>query len=286
MLDDLHTLIAELERDGGLEDPARLRERIEALDQLEGWVLDSPGQAGGDAAEIRARLYGQARAMYARLEALNGELYAAIRRDIQCGAGPARLLEWAPATGQAGDGYDYLDVLVNGVLQLAQPSAEIAGPAAEMVFYQPTPARHIFELIARTGLSERDILVDLGSGMGHVPLITAICTVAQTIGIELEAAYVEPARRSARELNLNNVAFIRQDARSADLSSATLFYLYTPFSGTILRDVLAALRHEAARREIRICTYGPCTPTIAEERWLAPDGPPHIDRITVFHPRG
>jgi tRNA A58 N-methylase Trm61 len=154
-----------------------------------------------------------------------------------------------------------------------------------MVFYQPTPARHIFALIARAGLSERDILLDLGSGMGHVPLITAICTGAQTIGIELEAAYVECARRSARELNLNNVRFIQQDARAADLSRATLFYLYTPFSGTILRDVLAALRHEAARREIRICTYGPCTPTIAEERWLAPDGPPQTDRITVFHPR-
>jgi hypothetical protein len=285
MLDDLHTLIAELERDRWLEEPDRLRERITALDQLEIYVLDTPGQAAGAEAEIRAGLYGQARRIYARLEALNGELYTTIRRDIQRGAGAARLLEWAPALGQTGDGYDELDVLINGVLQFAQPSAEIAGPAAEMVFYQPTPARHIFELIARAGLSERDILVDLGSGMGHVPLITAICTGARTSGIELEAAYVECARRCARELNLDNVTFIQQDARAADLSGATLFYLYTPFSGTILRDVLAALRHEAARREIRICTYGPCTPTIAEERWLEPDGPPQTDRITVFHPR-
>jgi hypothetical protein len=285
MLDDLHSLIAELERDDALEEPGRLRERIEALDQLEGYGLESLGQAGGAEAEIRARLYSRARAIYARLEALNGEFYTAIRRDIQRGAGAARLLEWAPAIGQAGDGYDHLDVLVNGVLQLAQPGAEIAEPAAEMVFYQPTPARHIFELIARAGLSERDILLDLGSGMGHVPLVTAICTGAQTIGVELEAAYVDCARRSARELNLNNVSFVQQDARAADLSRASLFYLYTPFSGTILRDVLAALRHEAARREIRICTYGPCTPTVAEERWLEPDGPPQTDRIAVFQPR-
>jgi hypothetical protein len=285
MLDDLRSLIAELERDGGLEEPGRLRERSEALDQLEGYVLDPPGPASGAEAEIRAGLYSRARAIYARLEVLNGELYEAIRNDIRHGAGADRLLEWAPAIGQAGDGYDYLDVLVNGVLQFAQPGAEIAEPAAEMVFYQPTPARHIFELIAHAGLSERDILLDLGSGMGHVPLLAAICTGAETSGVELEAAYVECARRSARELNLNNVGFIHQDARAADLSRATLFYLYTPFSGTILRDVLAALRHEAARREIRICTYGPCTPTVAEERWLEPDGPLQPDRIAVFHPR-
>lgn len=280
----LETFIAELERDRSLFEPHRLFLRIEALERLEAYGLDQPDD-GWAASRIGAGLYSRARAMYGRLEALNGELYEAIRSDIRRGAGADRLLAWAPGPGATGEGYDELDALVGGVLRLAPPAAEVAGPADEMVFYQPTPARHIFELIARAELGVGDTLLDLGSGLGHVPLLAAICTGARTIGIELEPAYVASARSGASDLNLNTVTFIQADARAADWSAANVFYLYTPFTGTILRDVLAALRHEAARREIRICTYGPCTPAIAQAGWLAADGPPRIDRITVFRPR-
>lgn len=90
------------------------------------------------------------------------------------------------------------------------------------------------------------------------------------------------ARQSAFELNLNNVTFIQQDVREVDLSSGTVFYLYTPFLGTILRAVLDLLRREAVSREIRVCTFGPCTPTIGEERWLEPIEPLEAGRIAVF----
>lgn len=62
--------------------------------------------------------------------------------------------------------------------------------------------------------------------------------------------------------------FVQGDARAADLSDGTVFYCYASFTGTILRDVLNLLRDEALRREIRICTFGPCTPAVAKEQWL------------------
>lgn len=96
--------------------------------------------------------------------------------------------------------------------------------------------------------------------------MTSICTSASCTGIELEPSYVDSARKSARSLNLNNVRFIQGDARAVDLSDGTVFYLYTPFIGAILRDVLNSLRREAAKREIRICTFGPCTRVVAEEQ--------------------
>jgi hypothetical protein len=98
----------------------------------------------------------------------------------------------------------------------------------------------------------------------------------------MEAAYVNCARQSAHELNLNNVTFIQQDAREADLSSGTVFYLYTPFLGTILRAVLDLLRREAVSRQIRICTFGPCTPIVGEERWLELVESLEVGRIAVF----
>jgi len=67
---------------------------------------------------------------------------------------------------------------------------------------------------ARTQLTERDVFIDVGSGLGHVSLLASICAGTRCIGIEVEAAYVNCARQSAYELNLNNVTFIHRDARS------------------------------------------------------------------------
>jgi len=182
-------------------------------------------------------------------------------------------------------GYDYLDELISGVLQLEEPNEATIQRESEKVFYQPTPARHIFDLIGRTALTEADVLIDLGSGLGHVPLMVPICTPVRSIGIEVEATYVERAEQCAQKLNLNKVTFIHQDARAADLSAGTVFYLYTPFTGSILSHVLALLRREAETRRIRICTYGPCTPVVAEESWLETTAAPETDRIALFHSR-
>jgi len=46
------------------------------------------------------------------------------------------------------------------------------------------------------------------------------------------------------------------DARDADCKAGTVFYLYTPFSGSILRVCSIGLRHEASTRTFRVCTYG------------------------------
>jgi Histone methylation protein DOT1 len=285
----LVSLLAELEQDRSLDEPRHLRRRIEALDELDAYL--SGGQP------TKTALHRRARAICAGLECVNSKLYEAIRQDIQRGKGAGRLLEWMPdglAEGFHGNGaanltnrrgYDYLDELISGVLQFEEPSAETIQLESEMVSYQPTPARHIFDLIGRTALTDRDSLIDLGSGLGHVTLTVSICTRARCTGIELESSYVDCARKSARFLNLNNVKFIQGDAREADLSGGTVFYLYTPFTGAILRGVLNVLWQEALKREIRICTFGPCTQIVAEQQWLSVIGPLERNRIALFGSR-
>jgi methylase of polypeptide subunit release factors len=278
----LASLIEDLEQDRSLEEPRHLRQRIEALDDLESYLPD-----GSTGQPIATTLLHRTRAIYSRLESVNLSLYKSIRRDIQRCAGRASLLEWMPNGNDTASltnsrGYDYLDELISGVLQFEEPSAEVVQLEAEMVAYQPTPARHIFNLIRRTALTDQDFLIDLGSGLGHVTLMASICTSANCTGIELEPSYVDCARKSAQSLDLNNVRFIQGDARSADLSNGTVFYLYTPFSGAVLRDVLNSLRQEAVKREIRICTFGPCTRVVAEEQWLSAIGALETDRIVIF----
>lgn len=181
-----------------------------------------------------------------------------------------------------GLGFDCRDELVSGVLQLREPSEPNLQRSPEMVPYQPTPVRHILHLIAATAITEDDVFVDLGSGLGHVPLLVSMMTGAQSLGIEVQAAYVASARECAQCLHLSRVRFIPQDAREADLSSGTVFYLYSPFNGSILTDVLSALRMESTRRSIKICSLGPCTRTVANETWLKASTLPDTRRITVF----
>lgn len=300
LIDGLQRLVEQLENEPSLIEPKQLRQRLGALDRLDAYLPDIlhpdiPQPTIG----IDAGLYRRARAICARLEAANRELYESIRCEIRGGAGRDILLRWVsspeiedragPSGGMnhhyAGMGYDYLDELIGGVLQFEEPNDGHIHRKSEMVFYQPTPARHIFSLIGLAAITATDVLIDLGSGLGHVPILASICTRARSMGIELEATYVERARQCAQRLNLNRVAFVQQDARAADLSNGTVFYLYTPFAGSILSCVLNLLRREAATRRIRICTYGPCTSVIAEEPWLEATAPPETDRIAVFRSR-
>lgn len=276
--------VAELERDRGLREPERLRQRSDVLERLETWRIG--GLPPGESAALGQRI----EAVCAELEAIDAGLCRRIRRDIRRGAGVRRWLERARATDTErevrspvrGDSYDYLDALVSDVLQLDEPHALLTGLAAEMVFYQPTPARHILEMLERSALDERDVLIDLGSGLGQVPLLASLCTGARCIGIEWEAAYVDCARRCARALKLERVTFVQGDARAADLAAGTLFYLYTPFTGAMLREMLDRLRAEAAGREIRLCTLGPCSATVAQEPWLQAIGAWQPDRPALF----
>lgn len=282
----LEIALKELEQDRSLHKPDQLRRRIEALDRLEACLFRVPNQGG----DTESALHRRAEALTADLEAVNRDLHQSIRRKIQEGAGDGGLYEWATLSSEEGRpldqlngvGYDYLDVLVSDILQFEDPGEEVASLAPEMVFYQPTPARHIFDLIRRGAFREHDVLIDLGSGLGHVSLLTAICTPARCIGIELEAAYVACAQRCAQSLNVSSATFIQQDVRSADFSAGTVFYLYTPFTGTILRDVLDALKREAANREIRLCTLGPCTPIVSGEPWLTAIDSRDIDQVAIF----
>lgn len=273
----LRSLLDRFDADASWRAPAQWRERAQWQERIERASL---GPAADDA-PLRAR----AQAAQARLDAIDAQWAAALRARIRAGEGASLLREWSrerPPQAE-GEGYDPLDALLGAVLDLAEPQGEIAAPAPQTVFYQPTPARHLLELLARLQLGADDVLVDLGSGLGHLPLLAAACTPARSLGIEHEAAYVDSARECARALGLQRAGFVHADARLADLSAGTVFYLYTPFTGPVLAQVLERLRALAARRAIRVASLGPCTRALAAQPWLRlRQAAWSADRIAVF----
>ena len=165
-------------------------------------------------------------------------------------------------------GYDNLDAFINGLLLINPLPIETRAREPEMVFYQQTPARIILELVEKAHLTEQDVFYDLGSGLGQVPVLVHLLTGVTAKGVEFEPAYCDYARGSAAALNLSQVEFVNADAREADYSDGTVFFLYTPFTGKILQEVLEKLRRESQRRMIRVFTYGPCTAEVSRQSWL------------------
>ena len=141
----------------------------------------------------------------------------------------------------------------------------------EMVFYQKTPVRIIFELAGKCNFASSDVFFDLGSGLGQVPMLVNLLTGIKSIGIEFEPAFCEYSMNCAKELGLSDVHFINTDARKADYSGGNVFFMYTPFEGDMLKEVLEMLLKESLERGIRIITYGPCSSVVATESWLIPE---------------
>jgi hypothetical protein len=274
---DFQELITQLEADSFLFAPDQVRRRIDALDELDALLC------GTDIALADERV----RMLRERIEAANSELYESMRSEIRRGGRAEALLRLLSDAGDpaAGLSYDYRDELVSGVLQLREPDRADVPPGHEMVFYQPTPVRHILQMIRMSGLEADDVLVDLGSGLGHVSLVATMLTGCVSHGIEVEAAYVDCARECAESMGLGRVTFVQEDARTADFSAGSVFHLYTPFTGTMLENVLERLRNESVSRWIRICTLGPCTAVVVEEPWLVARSKADAERIALFESR-
>jgi SAM-dependent methyltransferase len=183
--------------------------------------------------------------------------------------------------------YDGLDLLTAGLLGSGVPAEPSVELEPEMVRYQPSPARAIVDLGERADICRGDVFFDLGSGLGQVVILVALLRGARGWGVELEPAYCEYARQSARRMKVPGVEFIQADARTAPLAGGTVYFLYTPFRRALLRQVLERLEAEARARPIRVCTLGPCTAEVAGTHWLAQaDGRAlHEHEVAVFRSR-
>ena len=278
--EEILTDIEALGKDQNLSRGEEFHLRTQAMDDIEFHITEwsHAMNNGGDLPETIHKSIQRAEKVKHRLEAINTKMFEKLRNEISQGKhrgeGLIQLVnkhidqyfDDFPESGIAG--YDHLDIFINGLLSYRDMPAETKDLEPEMVFYQKTPARIIFELIKRTAFQPGDVFLDLGSGLGQVTMLVNLLTSVKSIGIEYEPAYCSYARARAASLNLYHVDFINEDARYADYSAGTIFFMYTPFSGEMLRDVLCKLDIEAGKRKIRIFTFGSCTTEIAQQHWL------------------
>ena len=129
----------------------------------------------------------------------------------------------------------------------AQPAATDVpqiGQVSRDSVWVPTPERVIRRMLQMADTTSRDLVVDLGSGDGRIPIYAAKHFGARAIGVELEANLVRLARETAAAQKVSHLAsFEQQDLFEADLSRATVIALYiSPGVMSRLKPRLAALK--------------------------------------------
>ncbi|MEF8940119.1 MAG: methyltransferase domain-containing protein [Salinivenus sp.] len=93
--------------------------------------------------------------------------------------------------------------------------------------YVPTAESVGVRMLEVAGVTEDDVVYDLGSGDGRIPITAATEFGARGVGVEIDSALVAKARAKAREAGVaDKVRFVQGDLFNADLSEATVVALY------------------------------------------------------------
>jgi ribosomal protein L11 methylase PrmA len=103
----------------------------------------------------------------------------------------------------------------------------MATPLHILAPYVPTPPDVVLRMLDLAQVQSSDVVFDLGSGDGRLVIAAAKMAGARGVGVDIEPYWVEQASANARAAGVSHLArFEHQDALSADLTAATVVFLY------------------------------------------------------------
>lgn len=96
------------------------------------------------------------------------------------------------------------------------------------VIYVPTPPEVVDEMLKVANVQKNDVLYDLGSGDGRIPIRAAReFGVRRAVGIDINPERIREANENARTAGVTDrVSFRNEDLFEADFSEATVVTLY------------------------------------------------------------
>jgi hypothetical protein len=95
------------------------------------------------------------------------------------------------------------------------------------VIYYPTPPETVTEMLRMAKIKKNDVLYDLGSGDGRIPIAAATQYGIRAVGIEIDPKLVTEAEENARQASVSHlVRFRNEDMFRVNYSEATIVTLY------------------------------------------------------------
>ncbi|WP_194976713.1 class I SAM-dependent methyltransferase [Aquiflexum lacus] len=155
-------------------------------------------------------------------------------------------------------------------------SQEITSDFSDLVPFVTTPDEVVEAMLKLAEIDENDILYDLGSGDGRIPIAAAKLFGANAIGVEIDAALVALAKQNALKSGVSDrVTFVQGDLFEIDFSDATILVVY------LFPDINLKLRPKFLKMKpgTRIVSHrfdmGDWKPE-KTERIVLPDGKEHL----------
>lgn len=95
------------------------------------------------------------------------------------------------------------------------------------IFYLPTPQPVVDAMLEMAQVTSKDLIYDLGSGDGRIPITAAKKYGARGVGIDIQPKMVKEATENAiKEGVADKVKFLNADIYEHDFSEATVVTLY------------------------------------------------------------
>ena len=104
--------------------------------------------------------------------------------------------------------------------------------------YVPSPQSVVSDMLRFANVTDKDFLIDLGSGDGRIVRTAATVFGARGFGVEIKENLVKEANEAARKEGIaDRVKFIKADLFKTDISQATIITMYLlPDTVNLLKD--------------------------------------------------
>ena len=114
-----------------------------------------------------------------------------------------------------------------GALDSATRAQIERGDRAPDVIFVPTPQEVVEDMLRLANVKKGDVLFDLGSGDGRIPVTAARLYGIRAVGIDIDQERIREAQDNAKKNGVESlVQFRLQDLFEADFREATVVTLY------------------------------------------------------------
>jgi ubiquinone/menaquinone biosynthesis C-methylase UbiE len=160
-----------------------------------------------------------------------------------------------------------------GSSAIAQQAPALRSPD---VIYVPTPQTVVDAMLEVAQVKSTDVVYDLGSGDGRIPITAAQKYGARAIGIDINPERIKEANENATKAGVTNrVRFLNQDLFESNIAEATVVTLY------LLQSLNEKLRPKLWR------DLKPGTRVVSHAFSMGPDWPPEktltVDDRTIYY---
>jgi predicted RNA methylase len=153
-------------------------------------------------------------------------------------------------------------------------------PGQKLAPYIATPDDVVDRMLRLADVTRDDVVFDLGSGDGRIPIAAARHYGARGVGIELDAGLVARSNANASAAGVQNlVEFRTENLLTADVSAATVVTLYLVSSANrALRPVLQRQLKPGTRIVSHAFSMGPDWPADKIDQFVSANG----DEVTLY----